>query len=146
LDVTTISHHHPADDGQHSSGDRCGTRPAVGDRVRIERDETRYPPRATWPQYRGRAGVVVEINRDRVRPHLTEWGVCFSAVTVRTDGKGALNWDAASVAWFRSHELTLMCRAASERPADGGGGIPPIDDTGERPCPPRIGGGEAGDP
>jgi len=36
--------------------------PRVGDRVRIERDETRYPPRGTWPRFRGRRGTVVATN------------------------------------------------------------------------------------
>jgi ribosomal protein L21E len=34
----------------------------VGDRVKIQRDETRYPSKGTWPQFRGKTGTVVEIN------------------------------------------------------------------------------------
>lgn len=29
----------------------------IGDRVRIERNETRYPSKGTWPQFRGRTGT-----------------------------------------------------------------------------------------
>lgn len=72
----------------------------IGDRVRIERDETRYPSRGTWPQFRGKVGTVVELNRD-------EYGVCFGKVTPAPPShRRALNWDAADVAWFRRHELT----------------------------------------
>jgi ribosomal protein L21E len=43
----------------------------LGDRVRIERDEIRYPSKGTWPQFRGRTGTVVEVNAD-------EYGVVFA--------------------------------------------------------------------
>ena len=56
----------------------------IGDRVVIERDETRYRSKGTWPQFRGRTGTVVQIN-------LGEYGVAFGKVTPRTDGRGALN-------------------------------------------------------
>ncbi len=62
-----------------------GGRVNVGDRVRIERDETRYPSKGTWPRFRGRVGTVVEINADRQRPHLTEYGVAFGKVWPRPD-------------------------------------------------------------
>jgi len=52
----------------------------VGDQVRVERAETRYPSKGTWPRFRGRTGTVVEINRDRKRPHLIEYGVVFGKV------------------------------------------------------------------
>ncbi|OBI79708.1 hypothetical protein A5664_01695 [Mycolicibacterium fortuitum] len=75
----------------------------VGDRVRIERDETRHPSRGTWPWFRGKTGTVVEINRDRKRPHLTEYGVVFGKVrSPRPSGSVAM----ADVAWFKSYELT----------------------------------------
>ena len=60
----------------------------VGDRVRIARDETRYPSRGTWPQFRRRTGTIIEVNTDRNHPHLTEYGVAFGKVTPRTDGRG----------------------------------------------------------
>ncbi len=53
----------------------------VGDRVRIARDEDRFPSKGTWPPFRGKTGTVVEINEDRQRPHLTEYGVSFGKVT-----------------------------------------------------------------
>lgn len=80
--------------------------PAVGARVRIGRDETRYPSRGTWPQFRGKAGTVVEINHDRKRPHLTEYGVVFGRVSPRTDGRGAfIRSGDEPVTWFKAYEL-----------------------------------------
>ena len=57
--------------------------PRVGNRVRIERDETIYPAKGTWPQFRGCTGIVVEIN-------LGESGVVFSKASPREDRPGAL--------------------------------------------------------
>lgn len=34
-----------------------------GDAVRIERDEQLWPSRGSWPQYRGRRGVVESFSR-----------------------------------------------------------------------------------
>jgi len=100
--------------------------PHVGDRVRVERDETRYPCRGTWPQFRGRTGTVVEVNADRQRPHLTEYGVSFT--------KRDRAW-----AWFKVYELTVIGTTAPVCHADGQEGTGPID-----PCPaqsPQRGGG-----
>jgi hypothetical protein len=94
--------------------------PVVGDRVRIERDETRYPSKGTWPQFRGRIGTIVEVNVDRKHPHLTEYGVALAKVSARTDGRGAFNWDASSVAWFKVYEIV---RVAPERHAEANQGI-----------------------
>ncbi|MCB0942705.1 MAG: hypothetical protein KDB72_20980 [Mycobacterium sp.] len=74
----------------------------VGDRVRIERDETRYPSKGTWPSYRGKAGTVVTINADAVRPHLTEYGIAFGTIRARADG----SLYGGMVTWFRRHELS----------------------------------------
>ena len=76
--------------------------PTVGDRVRIERDESRYPSKGTWPQFRGKTGTIVEIN-------LGEYGVIFSAVKPRTDGRGAYNWS-GTITWFQLHEVTAIDR------------------------------------
>ena len=73
----------------------------VGSRVRIERDETEYPSKGTWPRFRGRTGTVVEIN-------LGEYGVCFSSVTPRTDGRGRFRYDSLDVAWFQPHEIAAI--------------------------------------
>jgi hypothetical protein len=78
---------------------------SVGDRVRIERDESRYPSRGTWPQFRGRTGTVVEINVDRKRPQLTEYGVAFGKTRTRPDG--SLHGDDATT-WFKAHELSAL--------------------------------------
>ncbi len=74
----------------------------VGARVRVERDETRYPSRGTWPWFRGRTGTVVEINVDGKRPHLTEYGVIFGATRRRPDG--SLH-GAGAVTWFKGYEV-----------------------------------------
>lgn len=75
----------------------------VGDRIRIERDETRYPSRGTWPRFRGKTGTVVEINYDRKRPHLTEYGVVFAKA--RTDSRGGQR---EIVTWFKRHEVRAL--------------------------------------
>ena len=72
--------------------------PTVGDRVRIERDETRYPSKGTWPQFRGRIGTVVEIN-------LGEYGVVFGKVRKpRSNGSIAM----AEAVWFQPYELRVI--------------------------------------
>jgi hypothetical protein len=97
----------------------------VGDRVRIERDETRYPSKGTWPQLRGKTGTVVEINHDRSRPHLTEYGVVF-----RTAPRGEWRkwWSGGETVWFKLHEITPL---ASERREDSPNTTSQIDDTRE---------------
>jgi hypothetical protein len=70
---------------------------AVGDAVRIERDETRHPLKGTWPRFRGRAGTVVEFN-------LGEYGVAFGKVTPRRDGRGAFS-HGGGVTWLGPHEI-----------------------------------------
>jgi hypothetical protein len=87
------------------SGDRTI---AVGAHVRIERDETRYPPKGTWTQFRGKTGTVVEIN-------LGEYGVIFTSVTPRSDGRGKFNYS-GTITWFQPHEIRL--RGGAERHAD----------------------------
>jgi hypothetical protein len=87
--------------------------PRPGDRVRIERDETRYPSKGTWPQFRGRVGTIVEINLD-------EYGVVFGKVTPRTDGRGKFS-HGDIVTWFKRHEIareaaTVAAEGANSRP------------------------------
>ena len=96
----------------------------VGDRVRIERDETRYPSRGTWPQFRDRTGTVVLINRDRKRQARNEYGVTFAKVGVRADRQATFNWNSAAVTWFKSYELTPARRVASQRHAGASFGAP----------------------
>jgi hypothetical protein len=86
---------------------------AVGDRVRIERDEARYSSKGSWPQFRGKTGTVVEINEDRKRPHLTEYGVSFGKTRRRPDG--SLHGDDATT-WFKRYELAAL---ASQRVVSG---------------------------
>ena len=78
----------------------------VGSRVRIERDETRYPSKGTWPQFRGKTGTVVEIN-------LGEYGVVFGkARSPRPNGSIAM----AEAVWFQPHEIRAL---APERALSG---------------------------
>jgi hypothetical protein len=79
-------------------------RARVGDRVRIERDETCYPSKGTWPQFRGRTGTVVEINADRKRLHVTEYGVVFAEVWPREDRPGVYRWS-GPITWFKDYEI-----------------------------------------
>ena len=81
----------------------------IGDRVSIERDETRYPSKGTWPQFRGRVGTIVETN-------LGEYGVVFGKVRPRADRPGVYSWSGA-VTWFQPHELTALARAPQSNPA-----------------------------
>jgi hypothetical protein len=82
----------------------------IGDRVRIERDATRYPSKGTWPQYRGKIGTITEINADRDRPHLTEYGVIFgNPKTLHRSG----------VTWFKYYELATVCTRAAQINSDG---------------------------
>jgi hypothetical protein len=88
----------------------------VGDRVRVERDEARYPSKGTWPRFRGRTGTVIEVNVERRRPHLTEYGVVFGAVHHRPDGsiRPANGRDVAT--FFKRHEIRAL---APQRRAGG---------------------------
>jgi hypothetical protein len=85
---------------------------AVGTRVRIERDETRYPSRGTWGQFRGKTGTVVEVNRDRKRPHLTEYGVSFGKVRSEPSSSGSIS-NGHDTVWFKAHELTPVTGSGS---------------------------------
>ncbi len=78
---------------------------SVGTRVRVGRDEAQHPSRGTWPRFRGKTGTVVEINEDRKRPHLTEYGVVFGKVrTPRSNGSIAM----ADAVWFKAYELRAL--------------------------------------
>ena len=77
----------------------------TGARVRIERDETRYPSKGTWPRFRSKTGTIVEINS--AGGGSTEYGVVFGKVTARTDGRGAFT-HGDTVTWFKAYELALL--------------------------------------
>lgn len=98
----------------------------IGTRVRIERDETRYPSRGTWPRFRGRFGTVVEINPDHKRPDRTEYAVVFGKVRKPNKDGSIANGDSV---WFQAHELTTMADAAAVRPADGRTAVAGIEGT-----------------
>ena len=59
-----------------------------GDRVRLERDEVKYPVRGTWRWYRGKTGRFIVRNSD-------EYGVSFSK-------------DDNVDAWFKRYELSII--------------------------------------
>lgn len=86
--------------------------------VRVQRDEIRNPSRGTWPQFRGRAGTVVEINLDHKRPYQTEYGVVFGKVAPRIDGRGNfIRSGNEPITWFKAHEIVSW--EAAEGHADG---------------------------
>jgi len=58
----------------------------IGTKVRIQRDEKKYPPKGTWKRFRGRNGTVT-------CTALGEIGVSFTA-SMDTD------------AYFQRHEVT----------------------------------------
>jgi hypothetical protein len=66
----------------------------VGERVRVERDESRWPSRGSWPKYRGRVGTVVRLNRRD-----GEIGVSFSNRGPNATGV------ASTDSWFLPREL-----------------------------------------
>jgi hypothetical protein len=68
-----------------------------GHRVIIERDETRWPSGGTWPQYRGRRGVVVSINR-------ADHEIAVSFDPGARPGVGGYG----SSSWFKAHELRRL--------------------------------------
>lgn len=94
----------------------------VGVRVRIERDETRYPAKGTWPGFRGKTGTIIEVNADRQRPHLTEYSVAFGSVSRRPNGSLA----GGNTAWFKVYELRPLAsvRAGEALSPDPGGEVP----------------------
>jgi hypothetical protein len=76
---------------------------AVGTKVRIERDETLYPSKGTWPQFRGKTGTVVQVNVDRERPHLTEYAVTFGKF--RKPNQHGTIPVGPDTYWFKAYEL-----------------------------------------
>jgi hypothetical protein len=74
----------------------------VGSRVRIERDETRYPSKGTWPQFRGKTGTIVEIN-------LGEYGVAIGK-TLPASGKRGGSMKGGAVTWFQPYEFRVISR------------------------------------
>lgn len=86
--------------------------PRVGDRVRIERDEIRHPPKGGWPRFAGRRGTVVEINVDRRHPQLTEFGVVFGKVSCRFDG----SLKGGDVTWFKRYGIRVLAAVRHAEP------------------------------
>ena len=85
----------------------------VGTRVRIERDEKRYPSKGTWPQFRGKTGTVVQVNVDRERPHLTEYAVTFGKP--RNPNQHGTIPVGPDTYWFNVYELVNL---APQRPQE----------------------------
>jgi hypothetical protein len=97
--------------------------PKVGDRVRVERDETRYPSKGTWPRFRGKTGTVVEVNNGPGGP--TEYGVVFRTAPA---GPWRKWWSGGEATWFKLHELTPL---AAQRPVHSSFTTSAIDTTRE---------------
>jgi hypothetical protein len=97
---------------------------AVGTRIRVERDESKYPSRGTWGQFRGKLGTVVEVN-------LGEYGVSFGKVTPRKSRPGSFDWNSADVAWFQPYELSAVSRRGSVAPLSGDRSTTAIGSTGK---------------
>jgi hypothetical protein len=74
----------------------------VGTPVRIERDETRYPPKGTWPRFRHKTGTIVEIN-------LGEYGVAIGK-TLPASGKRGGSMKGGAVTWFQPYEVRVISR------------------------------------
>lgn len=60
----------------------------IGDRVKIARDEKKYPARGTWRKFRNKYGQLEAINKDGKGPW--EYGV---------------NLEGYGVTWFKKHEI-----------------------------------------
>jgi hypothetical protein len=63
----------------------------IGTKVRVERDEVKYPPKGTWRNYRGKTGTVTGTSHGEV-------GVVFC-----TDK--SFTTDMRADAWFQRYEL-----------------------------------------
>jgi hypothetical protein len=63
----------------------------------VERDEKLYPPRGSWPRFRGKVGVVV------VPANYGEVGVAVARPSTPLA-------DLRAEAWFLPHELTVLAR------------------------------------
>lgn len=105
-----------------SSGVANGVK--VGDRVRVDRDEARYPSKGTWPRFRGKVGTVVEVNRG-MRSGPTEYGVIFGSVRPTEHRHSGLAYS-GSPTWFKVDEIVAVSaqRHAERRTAPALGGDP----------------------
>lgn len=61
-----------------------------GQKVKVQRDEKRWPSKGTWATFSGHTGVVETVNPDTKHPHLTEYGLTLK-------GHGLV--------WFKAWEL-----------------------------------------
>lgn len=93
----------------------------IGTKVRIERDETLYPSKGTWPKYRGKRGTVVENN-------IGEIGVVFGETW--RDSRNRIRHD-EGITWFQPYEISTPVRV----PSGNGDG---------RKSPPRVRAPESG--
>lgn len=66
----------------------------VGDRVKIERDEKKFPVKGTWKHYRNKYGTLLEINKNGKGPW--EYGVAVDGDPI--------------TAWFKKHEIRGVLR------------------------------------
>lgn len=82
----------------------------IGDRVKIGRDEKKYPSKGTWPRFRDKTGTVVEFN-------MGEIGVVFGKVKPRTDGRGKfIRSGHEPITWFLPREVTPLPAGKPSQP------------------------------
>lgn len=89
--------------------------PKAGDKVRIQRDETLYPPKGTWGQFRNKTGRVVSINRGRTTqvvgrpPGMSKQEPAFlREVKIETEYGVSFTKSSDIGAWFRAYELKVI--------------------------------------
>ena len=88
----------------------------VGDHVRIERDEVKYPSKGTWPRHRGLTGYVCVINTGGGPKVDGEWTDEFGVVLTTTrpawrkeEGREhELAYDSDAIKWFRDYEMRKL--------------------------------------
>jgi hypothetical protein len=71
---------------------------------------------------------VVEVNQDRKRPHLTEYGVVFGKVRKPHSRTGSIVSGNEVTTWFKAHEIRGL---ASQPQQDAPNTVPAMETTGE---------------
>ena len=77
----------------------------VGDHIRVERDEKKYPSRGTWRRYSGKTGYICIVDE-------SSYGVVLTVTRPpwRKDSgrEHELSYDSDAILWFRPHELVVL--------------------------------------
>lgn len=87
----------------------------VGDHVLIQRDEVLYPAKGTWPQFKGRTGVIASVNRGRTMsvvgrpPGMSKREPAFlREVKIATEYGVSFTKGHHIDAWFQTYELKKL--------------------------------------